>query len=201
MKIKGFVTHEINTVKVEANGIFVEVKPWIPYSEMEAMAVEMAERTLLFDEENGFACIGHSENMVKIYLTAKYFTDLDVEGCTPEDVYDVLTRTGLFRKIEETVMENLWRVEDIYRALCNNMIDTYKKENSLARKLEKTFGFLFTGEDMTESFAKSELINEQMIDMLGVFLANKKEQELLHSGKKDNSKVKVGGALLNLAKK
>lgn len=201
MKIKDFQNFEVKTVKVEVDGIFVEVKTWIPYSEMEAMAIEMAERILLFDEETGFACIGHSENMVKIYLTAKYFTDLDVEDCSLEEVYDVMTRTGLFNKIEEKVMGNLWRVEDICRAMCKNMIDKYEKENSIGVKLQKTFGFLFSGEDVAESLAKSEVINEQMIDMLGVFLANKKEQEILNSGKQDKSKMRVGGALVSLAKK
>ena len=201
MKIKECLSIETKTMFVQVGDLAVCVKTWLPYSEMEAMAIEMAERTLLFDNETGVACIGHRESMVKGYLMAKYFTDLDVENCEPEEVYDILMNSGLYEKIEGQVVEIIWRVDDIYRALCKNMISTYERENSLAYKLEKTFGFLFSGEDVTETMAKSELINEQMIDMLGVFLNHKKEQEMLNVGKQDKAKLRVGGALVNLAKK
>lgn len=201
MKIKDCMSIETKTVSVQVGDFAVCVKTWLPYSEMEAMAIEMAERTLLFDNEAGVACIGHRANMVKGYLMAKYFTDLDIVDCDPEEVYDILTNSGLYEKIEEKIFDILWRVEDIYHAVCHNMIDTYKCENSLAYKLEKTFGFLFSGEDVTETMAKSELINGQMIDMLGVFLNHKKEQEMLNVGKQDKAKLRVGGALVNMAKK
>lgn len=200
MKIKDYVSTENKVVAIEYEGATVNVKTWLPYSEMEDMAIEMAELTILFDD-TGFACIGHTENLVKGYLMAKYLTDLDLEDCSAEEVYDFLTETGLYEKIDDPARELMWRVEDIYRAICNNMIDKHMLENSIGHKLQKTFGFLFSGEDVAESIAKSELINEQMIDMLGVFLNHKKEQEMLNSGKQDKSKLRVGGALVNMAKK
>lgn len=204
MKIKEcieVVTKEIPVVEVEANGIKVQVKKWLPYSVMEEMAMELASMALMFDADVGFACIGHGEKMAKAYLIVKYFTDLDIEGCTPEEVFDYVTATELLEKIESAVDNAMWRVEDIYYLMCRTLVDKFMKENSVEGLLKKTFGFLLTGEDITESLAKSEGIANRMVEVMDIFQRHEKEQAVLKSTKKDSSKMKIGGATLSLAKK
>lgn len=81
------------------------------------------------------------------------------------------------------------------------MDETERVANSLSHKIKKSFSSILTNEDITETLAKLEVINEKMIDMLGVFRSHEKEQTMLQAGKQDKSKVRIGGALVNMAKK
>lgn len=83
----------------------------------------------------------------------------------------------------------------MHSEICDNLKIKYEKEHSVGTLLKKTFGFLLTGEDISESLAKSSEIVNKMVEMVGVF------QEHEEDAKKNSPNVKVGGVALNFAKK
>ena len=74
----------------------------------------------------------------------------------------------------------------------------HEKEHSLARKVDRAFGFLFTGEDLTEQIAQAEGINEKLVDMFDAVREREQKNAMLKNSK---AKVSSGGAVLNMAKK
>ena len=65
------------------------------------------------------------------------------------------------------------------------------------KAIRTSFGFLFNGEDITESMAKAELTKDTMFKALDAI--NKKEQE--EAEKMNDGKLRVAGNILNFAKR
>jgi hypothetical protein len=76
--------------------------------------------------------------------------------------------------------------------------ERFQKANSLSAKLEKAFGFLFSGEDLTQQISSAEDIQNKMIDMFAEVRERDEKNALLKNSK---AKVKSGGSVLNMAKK
>ena len=78
-----------------------------------------------------------------------------------------------------------------------SVFETYKDDKSITKAVRTSFGFLFNGEDITESMAKAEMTKDTIYNALSAL--REKEQEA--SEKINNGKLNVGGNLISFAKK
>lgn len=190
---------------VGQDGATVYVKHCLPYEEKERFAIEWATLTFAVNEETSVVYIAYNQDLVKTFLTVKYYTNIDVSDYDKNDrwheVYDYVLFNGLLDDINTVVQKDMDLIQSIYYRMYSVMDETERVANSLSHKIKKSFSSILTDEDITETLAKSEIINEKMIDMLGVFRSHEKEQTMLQAGKQDKSKVRIGGALVNMAKK
>ena len=195
MNVKEYLAKEINTEEIQVEDLVIHVKTWMPCNEQENMAVEWAEKTVIFDEENGHAFMSHLEDMVFSYILLKYATDFPIGELSVEEVYNFALRAQIWDKIQVAINGYVWLVRDMYHSICCNMIRSFEKQHDLGTLLRKTFGFLLTGEDISETLAKSADIVNRMVEVMGVF------QEHEDSKMKNSPQMKVGGVPLNFAKK
>ena len=98
-------------------------------------------------------------------------------------VFDYLKSNGIEWKLDaEYGVDVMADAERIYKRIWNAVSAIMKEKNSLGFKIKKSFGFLFTGEDLTETLAKSRPIAERMLD--AVELIKKQESDPAEALKK-----------------
>ena len=185
------------------NGDKVMVRKRIPYVEKEAQAYELAAGSFVIDAEGGVCYTSFKKNLLDKYLIAKYYTNIDVSDIEDDDGYmklfDYLYYNELYDKIGQVIAADYFGcVSDMAWHLSGAAEQVYEKKNSLAYKLDQTFGFLFTGEDLTDQIAAAEGVNEKMVDMFKALQERDEKNALLKNSK---AKVSSGGAVLNMAKK
>lgn len=174
------------------DGTTVTVRDHIPYAEKEAMATELATRLVMI--HNDSCCYeGYEFRKIECFLNAKFYTDIDIEDATEEDVADFLINNGLDRKIEEINGYDIRVVYGIMDRMMDAVSQIYEDDHSIKTALRTSFGFLFNGEDVTESLAKAETVSGTLFDALSALKNQQKRQE--------NGTVNVGGAILNFARK
>jgi hypothetical protein len=127
----------------------------------------------------------------------KYYTDVPVDDVDANEVCDFVINNGMIAQIREFIHDDYYEAEDVYVAMLNMVIDTYTDDMSLKKAIKTSFGFLFNGEDITESLAKAEMTKDTMFKALDAI--NKKEQE--EKEKMNGGKLKVAGNILNFAKR
>lgn len=178
------------------DGTKITVRTHIPYEEKEKMATEMAERLIVIHDDS---CVykSHEFGKVKKYLVAKYYTDLDTEDLTPADVANFFINNEMWRVIGQECGWDYTIVEDIFNDLYKAVKKTYEDDKSLTKALRTSFGFLFNGEDVTESLAKAEAMKDTVYEAIGAWRQVEKEKE----EKIDNGTLKVGGNIINFAKR
>lgn len=178
------------------DGTEVTVRDHIPYAEKENMAHEMAERLIVIHEDS---CVFQNSeyDKVKKFLTAKYYTDIDTEDMTEEEVADFMMNNEVWRPVESECGWDLSIVCGIYDAIFKAVKDTFEDDKSITKALRTSFGFLFNGEDVTESLAKAEIMKNTVYEAISAWnKAEKDKEETI-----DNGTLKVGGNVLNFAKK
>lgn len=185
------------------NGDKIMVYRHIPYTEKEMLAFELAAGTFVCDDENKLSYTSYKRKLIEAYLIAKYYTNIDVEDAADEDdyikVFDYLVHNELYEGIMNAIAYdyNIFSEAIMYDLLGATM-QVFEKQNSFTAKLEKVFGFMFTGEDLTEQIAAAEDINGKLVDMFKAVQERDAKNALLKNGK---AKVNSGGAVLNMAKK
>ena len=186
---------EIVTVEGK-DGEKIFVRTHIPYEEKEKMATEMAERLIIIHDDS---CVykSHEFSKIKKFMVAKYYTDIDTDDLTPNDVSDFFINNEMWRMISQECGWDYTIVEDIFNALYKSVKKTYEDDKSLTKAIRTSFGFLFTGEDITESLAKAEAMKDTLYEAVGAWRQVEKEKE----EKIDNGTLKVGGNIINFAKK
>lgn len=187
--------HEEKTL-TGADGVEVTIRTHIPYADRIAFAKEWAENTII---EHDDSCLytGYEKNLYEMYLTAKYYTDINTDGATPEEIANFLLNDQLWGKITEELREELYEIQDLYNGIAGSFYTTYTDDRSLTKAIRTSFGFLFNGEDITESLAKAEATSGVMMKALDAL--NKKEKE--ESERVTGGKLNVGGNLINFARK
>jgi hypothetical protein len=141
--------------------------------------------------------------LVEAWLIVKYYTNLELPE-NPEDedyekLFDYLLYNELARPLMEAVSGDYFGyVEGITHLLIEAAKTVHEKEHSLAHKVDRAFGFLFTGEDLTNQIAQAEGINEKLVDMFDAVREREQKNAMLKNSK---AKVNSGGAVLNMAKK
>lgn len=178
------------------DGTKIHVRTHIPYDEKEKMATEMAERLIVIHDDS---CVykSHEFSKVKKYLVAKYYTDVDTEDLTPNDVADFFINNEMWRMIGQECGWDYTIVEDVFKDLYKAVKKTYEDDKSLTKALRTSFGFLFNGEDITESLAKAEAMKDTVYEAVSAWRQVEKEQE----EKIDDGRLKVGGNIISFAKK
>ena len=178
------------------DGIKIMVRDHIPYADKEEMAKDMAARIMIIHDDS---CIYDSSEYCKIekYMIAKYYTDIDTDEVDLKDIADFLINNELFESIKKIVWEDYDAVRDIFWSIEESIKKTYEDDKSLTKAIRNSFGFLFTGEDITESLAKAEATKDVLFEAIGALRNVEKERE----EKIDNGKVKIGGNLISFAKK
>ena len=187
--------HE-KTELVGKDGTSITVRDHISYADKIQMAKEVIENCVMVHDDS---CCYEGVNIYaeKIKAMVKYYTDVPVDDVDANEVCDFVINNGMIAQIREYIHDDYYEAEDVYVAMLNMVIDTYTDDMSLKKAIKTSFGFLFNGEDITESLAKAEMTKETMFKALDAI--NKKEQE--EKEKMNGGKLKVAGNILNFAKR
>lgn len=178
------------------DGTKVTVRDHIPYAEKEAMGNEMAENMVMVHDDS-CTYLSSQENKYELYLIAKYYTDIDTDDVDIDDIANFMINNGLAQAISDYIMDDLDEVRSIYCSLESAVRKTFDDDHSLTKAIRTSFGFLFTGEDITESLAKAEAMKDTVYEAINAFRKVEKEKE----ENIDHGKLTVGGNVLNFAKK
>ena len=180
---------------IDVNGEELTVRTHIPLEQKIAMAQDLVAFISLIDDENEIMSESHWYQVSLVYLTVLYYTNADLDDVNASDVFDWMINTGVYdQTLENLVYEDRYYVVEMAQAIYKNISNTYAVEHGLAHAVKKTFGFMFNGEDITETLAKSQAISDKMIDVVGKL--NAAEQP-----KSKDGVVKVGGNVIRIAKK
>lgn len=178
------------------DGTVIVVRNHISYADKVQMTKDVIENCVMIHDDS---CCYESYDMYaeKIRTMMKYYTNVPVEEAEAYDVCDFVINNGLLRQIKDYIREDYYEAEDIFVSMLNAVMDTYTDDMSLKKAIKTSFGFLFNGEDITESMAKAEMTKDTLFKALDAI--NKKEQE--EKEKMDDGRLKVGNNILNFARK
>ena len=178
------------------DGTGIIVRNHIPYTVKEVMATEMAEQLLIVHDDS---CVYTSQDfdLFELYMIAKYYTEIDTDECDMHDVADYLVNNEMISEIYDYTSDDYAVVVRIFNALEKSVTKTYEDDRGLTKALRTSFGFLFTGEDITESLTKAEGVSETLFKALSALRQVEKEKE----ENIDHGKLSVGGNIINFAKK
>ena len=177
----------------------VEVKSNIPYEQKELMAAQLAAYTTTMDNEHELIYKSFKYQLIRFILVAKYYTNIDLtDAKTQEDwrvVFDWAVATECYTSILDYVGPDLSIVSMLYTDMQDASFRIYNKSNDVVFLLKKMFGSLITDENFAENIAKSQVVNRQMIDLIGAYMKQREQQPTA-------GKIKTtGGAVINFAKK
>ena len=151
----------------------VKVRTELTYKEIIQWAQEYVARAAIL-HPSGVAYWSHLDEAIKNLIALKALTDMDTSAYETED--------GLFEMMDKIYADGEWsdfmlgtecirmRIIDMGGSLFNNLRKIHEQENSLDYRIRESFGFLFTGEDLTETLAHARGANEQMIEHLGAIM-------------------------------
>jgi len=171
----------------------VTVRDHLSFDERSEMAEEIASMSTMINDDDEVIMVTHMIDVIYAFEVVKFYTNVDTTDLTPDVVFDWVVNNGAMNELMDIVAEDLAYVTAMADQMMDNVIAVYEKQHSLGTAIRKSFGFLFSGEDITETLAQSQGLSEQMIDTLEKLKeANKKPTE---------GKLNVGGNILNIAKK
>ena len=187
--------HE-NKEIVGTDGTKVVVRDHISYANKVAMAVALVEENVMIhDDSVCYESFAMPAERIKGIM--KYYTDVPVDDADAQEVADFAINNGLIGQIRDYIHDDYYEFEDVFVTLIRSVMDNYEDDQSLAKAIKTSFGFLFTGEDVTETLAKAEAAKDTVFDALGAL----REKEAQDESKMKDGKLKVEGKLLNFAKK
>lgn len=185
--------HEVKQMTGK-DGTVVNVRSHIPWAQKIEAAKELAENVIMTHDDS---CVyeGHNLEIYKEYILLKYYTDVDMEDVTPEQAADFMINNE-FVWPDETA-DDFWEIVAMYKEMYKMFETTFNDDVSLAKAVRTSFGFLFNGEDITESMAKAEMTKDIIYRAFNAL--QEKEEE---AGRNiTDGKARIGGTLLNFAKK
>lgn len=174
----------------------ITVRNHISYSDKDAMAVEMIQYTARVHDDS-IVYMGYDKDKIKLYLIAKYYTDIDTTDVDVGDVANYFINNEMIDKIFDIIGKDFEFVMDMYYMLYDATADAMADDKSIGKALRTSFGFLFNGEDVTESLAKAEAMKDTIYEAIGALRKVEKEREK----NINNGTMAIDGALLNFAKK
>ena len=187
--------HE-NKEIVGTDGTKVIVRDHISYANKVAMAVALVEaNVMIHDDSVCYESFAMPAERIKGIM--KYYTDVPVDDADAQEVAYFAINNGLIGQIRDYIHDDYYEFEDVFVTLIRSVMDNYEDDQSLAKAIKTSFGFLFTGEDVTETLAKAEAAKDTVFDALGAL----REKEAQDESKMKDGKLKVEGKLLNFAKK
>ena len=196
-KIKVNFEFKPEETEIQAGDTTVMVKKHIPMAEKLQMAQDWVETGVVINQKNGLLQQGHLWHEIEIYLAVKYYTNIDTEDATVEQVIDWASSSGISKKIGEIIEDDEGDVYLMSGYLFANIQREYERGHSLERAVMDTFGSILNGEDITETMANAYGMKEEMLDIVER-LKNVSKQE----PKMDNpGEVNVGGNIIQIGKK
>ena len=201
IKITAESIPEIKVVTLTCkDGTYVQVKEHIPYDSKEALALELAMYTSVTDDAAEIMYDSYKKPLIECALVAKYYTNIDVSQMNEEKdwkiLFDWLTMNGIYAKLFNAIEDDYKLVRELYMFMRCATYRSYEGSHALSMRIKKSFASILTDEDIAETIAKSEAVNNQMVDLLGA-VTEKKE-----NASTKNDKLSLdGGAVINLAKK
>lgn len=191
---------EIHIVEIIGNnGDRIQVAENIPYFKKEYMALELGAFLTVADEEQQIMYDNYKYLLLESVLIAKYYTNIDVSELGNEEdwqmLFDYLTINGVYDKIREVINRDYTIVQDIAEKMLKPTRELFNRKNSLAYKVSIAFSSILDGnEDLAEAVARSEAVNNTMVDMIDAYNEQRRE--------KKNKNIKLdNGAVISLAKK
>lgn len=178
------------------DGTMITVRDHISYADKIKMAQEIIENCVMIHDDS--CCYEsvqiHAERIKSIF---KYYTNVPVEDADANEVADFAINNGLIGQIRDIIHDDYYEAEDIFITMMNMVMDTYEDDMSLKKAIKTSFGFLFNGEDITESMAKAEIAKDTMFKAFDAL--QRKDQE--EHEKMESGKMKVGNNILNFARR
>lgn len=181
------------------DGTRVTVKKHIPYDEKEAMAMELLLYTNATDDDAMVMYDSYKKVLLETVLIVKYYTDIDLTDFGEEDdwrvLMDWLVMNEIYNELMDRTAEDRQMVTEINRLMTNATRTSYASEHSLGVKVQKLLGDdVLENEDVFTSMAKSEEVNNVMLQLVGAYREQQKAEK--------NRKMDIGdGVVLNFAKK
>lgn len=182
------------------DGTRVTVKKHILYGEKEAMAMELLLYTNATDDETFVMFDSYKKVLLETVLIVKYYTDIDLTDFGEEEgwhtLMDWLVMNEVYGQLLEVTEEDRQIVTEINRLMTEATRTSYAAEHSLGVKVQKMLGDeVLENEDMFTSMAKSEEVNNVMLQLVGAYREQQKAE-------KNRKKMDIGdGVVLNFAKK
>lgn len=174
----------------------VIVRTHIPYADKIKIAQEIVEQGLMVHDDS-ICYEGYMMRSLKMMKVVEYYTDIKVEDADPMHVADFLINNELWHKIEDVVEDDWYETMEVFFPMLNAVTSSFTDDRGLTKAIRTSFGFLFNGEDITESLAKAEATKETVYKALGALQdKEKEEQENIHEGL-----LNIGGKILNFSKK
>lgn len=181
---------------IGSDGVHVTVVNHISYVDKEQMANAIAQVTLsLYNESCAYENAGYDKTLK--YMVAQFYTDIDVEDESPDNVADFLINNDLWNEIRDFISDDITVVLTMYNMIMDSAILVYNDDKSLKTAIRTSFGFLFNGEDLTETLAKAEAAKDTVYNAVGAVRELEKEKQ----GKLKKGKMDIGGKVINFAKK
>lgn len=181
---------------VGKDGTKVKVRTHIPYAEKLTLAQEIIERGLMIHEES-ICYEGYMMEAIKMEKILEYYTDVNTEGADPSMIADFLINNEIIVKLYEAIDDDWDSVGEIFFPMMHGVMETYRDDKGLTKAIRTSFGFLFNGEDITESLAKAEAAKDLVYKAIGAL--NEKEKE--EQEKMNNGRLMVGDNIISFAKK
>ena len=187
--------HEETTLTGK-DGTEITVRNHISYEDKVNMCREILENCIMIHDDS--CCYESvSINAERIKAVMKYYTNVPVDDAEASAVCDFVINNELIGQIRDYIYQDYMEAEDVYITMLNMVMDTSTDDMSLKKAIKTSFGFLFNGEDVTESLAKAEITKNTMFKALDAI--NKKEQE--EASRIDGGRLNVGGNILNFARR
>lgn len=133
-------------------------------------------------------------------LMVKYYTNIDMDDYQDEEsrkrLYDYLTGKGIIDEIYKAITPD----EHLVTLMADNMLsavkEVYNQRNSISFVIRDMFMRMMDNEENADVLAKAQSTTKTMMDMYQAL----QEKEAREKALKAN-KVKVGGTIVNLAKR
>lgn len=178
------------------DGTKIQVRNHIPYADKVQMAKDVIENNVMIHDES---CCYESYNLYaeKIKMMVKYYTNINVDDIGAEEVADFVINNDLIGQIREFIHDDYFEAEDVFISMLKAVEDTFTDDLSLKKAIRTSFGFLFNGEDITESIAKAEAARDTVYKAIEALNQKEKESE----GKMDGGMLKIGDNILNFSRR
>ena len=145
------------------DGTKIQVRNHISYADKIQMARDVIENCVMIHDDS---CCYEGINIYaeKIRAIVKYYTNVPADDADAYEVADFVINNGLLAEIREYIHDDYYEAEDVYVTMLNMVMATYTDDMSLKKAIKTSFGFLFNGEDVTESLAKAELTKDTLFN-------------------------------------
>lgn len=177
-------------------GASVTVIDHIPVSDKIAFSEEYAALSTVGNEDSKILLQNSAIRVIEVFLMVKYYTNVDVSDADPYDVYDWVINNNAFSVIENYISADFYETKMIADGLLKNILDLYKRDNSLELAAMKSFGSVLNGEDITETVAGGQVLNEELLGLLGKIRSESNAKE-----DNEDGTINLGGNVINITKK